>query len=787
MSSMLPVQAETPSSLPLTGLEPFYDRGSEGVDVRAILDILLRGKWLILATVLALLIPVAAVSWTTPSRFRSYSILLIDKTDTDLSTVATEMSASRLFQKDKNLSNEMLVLDQSMPLAETVAARIIETGTVPGTGRPFTVLTGATADGEVTPQEVAFTLQRRYVDAAPEPGGADAIRVIVTSTDRDEAAFISNAFAEAFAQLTQDQSRAGAANSREFLEGQVQSQSERLSEADAAVSRYMLQEGAVALEEETSRLVDQIATLDARRDQATVNLQTKRAELAALQTELRRTEGQVGERLSSTLDAELTAARQRSAALRAQLETYYARTPSLRTNPNPPAEYAEVASLRRQLQEAEAAQIRIADALAEQALASGTSPDDQRSGFVRAAGLRDQISAARVQVRGLEAEVAQINRRLRQYEGELAAVPAQSIELAQLERERRAAEGVYGSLETNLQQARVAEQSQLGYARVIRPAFPASAPYTPLRGRNVLVALVCGLILGMMLAIGKVRLDHRINTPDDLAKLGRSVIGTVPSTTELVAEEFGGAETALVNGRQVDTHVVSLLNPLSTASESYRALRTNIQFSRPDVVVQTILVTSSNPGEGKSVTSSNLAVVFAQAGRRVLLVDADLRRPTVHKKLGLPREPGLVQQMFSEDRIDPAQIEQLADDLYVLPAGQLSPNPSELIGSKRMRDLIADMREVFDIVIFDAPPVLAATDAVLLSTQCDATLLIVRAGETKDYELESATTALADVGTQVSGYVLNAFDVRNAYGYRYKYAYRYGNAYGYGYETREDA
>ncbi len=787
MASLPNVQAETPASLPVAGLDPFYDRGSEGIDVRAILDILLRGKWLILATVLALLIPVAVVSWTTPSRFRSYSILLIDKTDTDLATVATEMSAARLFQKDKNLSNEMLVLDQSMPLAETVAAQIIETETVPGTGREFSVLTRAKADGEVTVQEVAFALQGGYVDAAPEPGGADAIRVIATSTDRDEAAFISNAFADAFAQLTQDQSRAGAANSREFLEGQVESQSDRLNEADAAVSRYMLQEGAVALEEETSRLVDQIATLDARRDQATVNLQTKRAELAALQAELRRTEGQVGERLSSTLDAELIAARQRSAALRAQLETYYASTPSLRNNPNPPAEYAVVTTLRRQLQEAEAAQVRIADALSQQALASGTSPDDQRSGFVRAAALRDQIAATRVQVRGLEAEVGQINSRLRQYEGELAAVPAQSIELAQLERERRAAEGVYGALEANLQQARVAEQSQLGYARVIRPAFPAGGPYTPLRGRNVLVALLCGLILGMMLAIAKVRLDHRINTPDDLSKLGRSVIGTVPSTTELVADEFGGAETALVNGRQVDTHVVSLLNPLSTASESYRALRTNIQFSRPDVMVQTILVTSSNPGEGKSVTSSNLAVVFAQAGRKVLLVDADLRRPTVHKKLGLPREPGLVQQMFSEDRIDPAQIEQLADDLYVLPAGQLAPNPSELIGSKRMRDLIADMREVFDIIIFDAPPVLAATDAVLLSTQCDATLLIVRAGETKDYELESATVALADVGTKVSGYVLNAFDVRNAYGYRYKYAYRYGDAYGYGHESREDA
>ncbi|MAQ93809.1 hypothetical protein B1759_01195 [Rubrivirga sp. SAORIC476] len=762
---------------PVRGEDPFYYGDRDGIDLRALLDILLRGKWIILGAVLALTIPVMVYSMLSPSKYRSYAILLVDKTDTDLADVLPEAMPSGFWRQERNLSNELLVLDQSMPLAEAVAARLIEAETVPGTNRPLPILRDDDPSTPLTVQEVAFRLQRGSIKSTMETGGADAIRVNAVSTDPQEAALISNTYAEAFAQLTQDQSRSGASASREFLEDQVETQNDRLQETDAAVEQYMLREGAVALQEETSRLVDQIATLDARRDQAQVNLVTKRAELAALQSELSRLESQLGTRLSSNLDSELAAARERIQQLNAELEVFYRQNPALRNDTNPPA---NIARLRTELARVEADQERIARQLSAQSLASGSSPDDQRSGFVRAADLRAQISAARVAVRGLEAEVSQVSSRLGQYESELSNVPAQSIELAQLERERQAAETLYGALEQNLQQARVAEQSQLGYARVIRPAFPTPAPFSPLRARNTILALLCGLVFGSLLAIGKVRLDHRIHTPDDLAKLGHAIIGTVPSTTALVKEEYGGADVAEVNGRMVDTHVVSLLNPMATASESYRALRTNIQFSRPDVVIQTILVTSSNPSEGKSVTSSNLAVVFAQAGRRVLLVDADLRRPTVHKKLGISREPGLVQQLFSSESIQATTLDQLADDLYVLPAGSLAPNPSELIGSRRMRDLIADMRTKFDIIIFDAPPVLAATDAVLLSTQCDATLVIARAGQTKDFELNSALAALKDVGTKPSGLVLNAFDVRQAYGYRYKYAYRYGNAYGYG-------
>ena len=282
--------------------------------------------------------------------------------------------------------------------------------------------------------------------------------------------------------------------------------------------------------------------------------------------------------------------------------------------------------------------------------------------------------------------------------------------------------------------------------------------------------------------MAKTRLDNRIHRPDDLRDHGYTVIGTIPNMDHLVAQDFDGAESIVVEGQTLDTRLVALLNPMAVASESYRALRTSIQFSRPDVVIETVLVTSPSPTEGKTVTAINLAVVMAQAGRRVLLVDSDLRRPTVHKKLGRSREPGLVQLLFQDEAFDPEQYRTEIDDLYVLPAGVHASNPSELLGSKTMRDFIDRFRASFDTIIFDAPPALAATDAVLLSTQCDATLLVVRAGETKDYDLQHAQEALQSVGAAVIGTVLNGFDVSQAYGYKYKYQYRYGNTYGYGHK-----
>lgn len=778
-NSHAPLPPAAPGARPTPAVvEPYERVEGEEFDLRSLLDVLLRGRWIIAAATALVVVPVLLYNLFQPSVYSSYSLLLIDKENSSLADIFSPQQAGGWWNAT-DVAAELLILSQSYPLAESAAQRLLQMERVPGTDRPLGIVQHPEEDRLRTAQEVAFALQEHYVRAAQAEGDVDAVRVTAVSTDPAEAALIANVYSDAFVDLTRESSRAGISASREFLEGQVEEQDAALRQVDAQVEEYMLREEAVALDEEQSQIVERIASTQADRDAAEVRIRTVRARMAAIEAELRRLEPQLGERLGSGLDAELETAQARVQQLIDQLDAYYAENPELRSTDAPP-DY--IATLQRELERARARVQQLSDRLARQSLDAAGAPGDPSAGFVRASALRAQLADLRVEVQGLEAQRDQLSARLADYEGELSRIPRQSIELAQLQRQRMATEQLTGELVTNLQEAQVMEQSQLGYAKPIRPAFESDEPMAPKRLRNVFLALVFGLFLGSALAIAKVRLDHRIHRPDDVRDRGFPLIGTVPDTTELIARDFDGQDTVRVDGREIDSHVITMLNPMAASSEAYRALRTSIQFSRPDVVVETVLVTSSNPGEGKSTTAANLAVVMAQAGRRTLLVDADLRKPTGHRKFGLPREPGFVQLLFDDAPFDPASLPMVADDLWVLTAGTLAPNPSELLGSKRMRELLEQLREHFDIIIFDAPPVLAATDAVLLSTQVDATLLVARAGMTKDYDLDAAMDALLGVGASVIGTVLNGFDVSNAYGYRYKYAYRYGSDYAYGSE-----
>jgi len=778
-----PIEAPPTPGDPLVQ-DPIYRAAhqADGLQLRELFDLLLRGRRIIAGVTLAVLLPVALYTFTRPDLYSAYAIVLVHKRDRDLADILPTSPASAFFQDERNLENELLILRQSMPLADSAARRVMAIGRVPGSGEDLTILE-VPEDRPMTPALVGARLQGGYVHSALEGTDVDAIRVTATSTVPGEAAMLANVYADEFITRSRQSSRAGAAASRAFLEDQISSQGGALSSADDAVRRFMVREGAVALDEESSRTVSQLAQLEAQRDEADIEIRMKLATVEALERELAGIEPRLAGRVASGADREIATLQTRIAELATRLEQIYIRNPELRDAANPPA---AVSGLGDQIATLEGRVRTLTNQLvADDIAVGGGGPGDQSTGFQRAAELRRRLIDERVALSGVEAQRAVLTQRVAQYEGQLRTLPTQSIELAQLQRDRQATETLYRALEQRLQEARLAEQSEIGYAELIRPATVPWTPYSPNRPRNLLLGLMLGLGAGAAIALARLRLDDRVFRPDDLRDAGYPVLGTIPDVSDLVRADFGGNETVEVDGQRLDTRIVTLLNPISAASEGYRALRTSIQFSRPDAVVQTILVTSAKPGEGKSTTAVNLAVVMAQSGRRTLLIDGDLRRPTVHRQLGRPARPGLVDLLFQEGAPDLAPYITPIDDLVVIPAGARAPNPSELLGSRAMRDLLATLREQFDVIVIDAPPVLAATDPVLLSTQADATFVVVSSGSTHRHELAHTYDALSSVGARIIGVVLNRFDLTHAYGYRYKYAYRYGRTYGYGSEDRE--
>ncbi|GFR36689.1 CpsD/CapB family tyrosine-protein kinase [Thermobrachium celere] len=211
-------------------------------------------------------------------------------------------------------------------------------------------------------------------------------------------------------------------------------------------------------------------------------------------------------------------------------------------------------------------------------------------------------------------------------------------------------------------------------------------------------------------------------------------------------------------------------NPKSPISESYRTLRTNIQFSSFDKEIKTIVITSSAPREGKSTTIGNLALVMAQSGKRVLLIDCDLRKPTVHKKFRLSNQIGLT-NILIEDKNPFAVMQRYNDNLFILTSGVLPPNPAEVVASNKLKKFIEDMRSHFDYILIDSPPVIAVTDAQILSSFLDGVILVVSSGEAEKELVKKAKDLLDKVNANILGVVLNKLELKSRKGYGYYYYY----------------
>lgn len=218
------------------------------------------------------------------------------------------------------------------------------------------------------------------------------------------------------------------------------------------------------------------------------------------------------------------------------------------------------------------------------------------------------------------------------------------------------------------------------------------------------------------------------------------------------------------------SNLVTLTDSKSVAAEAYRTLRTNIQFSSYDQEVRVITVTSSRPEEGKSTVACNMAITFAENGKKVLLVDTDLRRPTVHKKFKLPNSLGIVNVIMNMEMLHEVVHHDVTEGLDIITSGVIPPNPSELLGSRKFQRFIDEMRDQYDTIILDSPPLLAVTDAQILTTLSDGTVVVVQHGVTKKDEISQAKDLLEKVKGNILGVVLSQIPPEDN-GYYYYYSY----------------
>jgi succinoglycan biosynthesis transport protein ExoP len=346
---------------------------------------------------------------------------------------------------------------------------------------------------------------------------------------------------------------------------------------------------------------------------------------------------------------------------------------------------------------------------------------------------------------------------------------------------------LYDGLLQKLKEAGITAGLRSSNIRVVDPALAPSYPSRPQKARNILLGLLVGLVGGVGLALFREYLDNTVKSPDDIEALtGLPSLAVVPSLPGLnghhkrlsrLARE-GGSQGA--SGSRVE--LLSYMQPKSQISEAFRALRTSLLLSQADHPPQVILVTSALPREGKTTAAVNLAVTLAQLGDRTLLMDSDLRKPGIRRALNLTmgKDVGLSSYLAGVSSLDEVTIPHpTINNLVALTTGPVPPSPADLLSSHRMREAIAELRRRFKFIVIDSPPIMAATDAVILSALTDGVLLVVRSGETPKEAFTRTRDLLAAVKCRLLGVVLNAVD-SSAPDYYYSYRY-YPYAYGYGY------
>jgi succinoglycan biosynthesis transport protein ExoP len=353
-----------------------------------------------------------------------------------------------------------------------------------------------------------------------------------------------------------------------------------------------------------------------------------------------------------------------------------------------------------------------------------------------------------------------------------------------LKRESEADKSLYEGLLTKLKEAGISEGLKSSNLRVVDPAMIPSYPARPAKARNIALAFLVGLVGGIGLALLREYLDNTVKTPDDIETLTRlPSLAVVPAFGDGSKRKrrmgfFGSPST---NGLEKRIELVAQHLPKSQMSEAFRALRTALLLSQPDHPPQVILVTSALPREGKTTAAANLAVTLAQLGDKTVLVDADLRKPGVGRllNLGTGKYAGLSSYLAGVSALDLVTVPHPAiPNLAAIPTGPLPPNPADLLSSHKLADAIAELRTKYKFVVIDSPPIMAATDAVILSVQADGVLLVVRSGETPKEAFTRTCDLLTSVKSRLLGVVLNAVDA-SAPDYYYSYRY-YPYSYGYG-------
>jgi tyrosine-protein kinase Etk/Wzc len=730
-----------------------------GSAIHDYLAIIFRGRYIILTTFVAVMLLVSYYTFTTPPTYESSTTVIVDEKGQGIGQSIFDVGG---ISKQRTLINNQVEILKSRSLAVAVVERL-QRSTMRDS-LPFI-------------REIGKTLS--FTDAAGIVQGSisiaplretDLVEIHVHGATPFTAAFLANTVAKAYQELDRDLSRGEISQIVQFLDEQLDRKEGDLKQSEEKLKTFLEQEKIASLSEEATQVVEQGAEFESLYKGALIDVEVTQKRLDYLKGLLGRSKSNLEQEISKVSSPLVLQLRKEMADIERNVAVYLSQGVG-----------EGDAQVRREQEKLTAIKQRLTEEI-RKLIIEGLPADDP---LAQAQELVVQILEVETEVHSFQARAEGLQRVVESYTHKLESLPDKNVQLARLERNRKVDENLYMMMREKHEESRITQAGQIGKVRILDAAVEPVAPISPKVRLNMIIGVILGLGLGLGIAVLREYMDTTIRRVEDVENLGLSVLAAIPRidsseidrTVKEVNERANGNGTTRAEVARLVTH----FKPKSPVSEAYRTLRTNLQFSGGDKQIRSFLVTSAGPGEGKSTTTANLGIAISLQGTRTVLIDTDLRRPVIHKIFDLEKNKGLTNVLVGKLTLDEAIQRTNVKNLDIITSGILPPNPAELLGSSRMKALVNELKGRYDLCLFDSPPLIAVTDAAVLSKELDGVLLVVKSGQTQHDALVRGTDLLKNVGTKILGVLLNDVSRENTYGsYYYYYYYHYYYYYGEG-------
>jgi capsular exopolysaccharide synthesis family protein len=628
---------------------------------------------------------------------------------------------------------------------------------------------GRSADSLIAPRDLNFAQRIEVVEELRRNFGistvrdADVLKISITSPDSSDAVYLANRLSTTYRNFDLAGGQGELHFVLTFLDSQITKYETRLATVENELQEFQSQYKIYALDGSAELLLKDLTEYESI-------YYTNIAELEVAQERVNYLKGQLSDSEKALMDEITNTNNPMIVALRGKIAELEAQKVQQMVDEGWDEKSLQAKDFNRRISEMKAKLTNITESL----ILSGWSEEDP---FAASQEIFNKIVEQEVEVHSARSRAEEYKKLVDRMSGRLTDLPVQTLQYARLERDLKLNENLYLTMKQKYEESRITEAGQLGKVRILDPALVADK-IRPNKKMNVLLGLFLGIGLGVGYAFVREFLDNTVKAVEQLERKGLTVLGIIP---DMHHQAGGPVRKQLANpskgGTDFRRRLITYEDPKSPVSESYRSLRTNISYASADKKIKSLLVSSPQPGEGKSTTTANLAIAFAQLRKRTLLIDADLRKPVQHNVFDQSRGPGLAEYLIGDVQdihtiIHPTKVE----NLFIITAGGLPPNPSELLGSDRMSQMVDQLEKEWDMVLFDSPPIVAVTDASMISSEIDAIAMVVKAGQTDRAAVDRALDTIKNVKAPLVGVILNGANPETLAG-KYSYYYSYYNYY----------